>query len=227
MATIFSQVRALLKEKDFKVFSRPYELNIVGLRSNSTIANRFDDEIHVFYMQDNKKWAYHVYKATTDPGTYWLENPSSPKGTAILAEGQNLNAYAIGLHNGKYKALVQVRPVTVIRDYERKAVLDFINGRKDNGLFGINIHHARAIGKTKYINKYSAGCQVFENAIDFKEFLGLCEKHKILYGNEFTYTLIDKRAVNRLKLKKVSAAIGFFVLMLGFLFNNETKGKRK
>ena len=107
----------------------------------------------------------------------------------------------MGMHRGKYLALVQKRPVTVMRDYDRNATLDFWNGKEDIGMFGINIHRASENGTTKTVDQYSAGCQVFANAAEFMLFLHLCERHKGLYGNEFTYTLIDERSINR-ELKK-------------------------
>jgi len=96
--------------------------------------------------------------------------------------------------------------VTVIRDYDCDAILDFYNGTKERGNFGINIHRAESFGDTKFINKYSAGCQVFQNSEDFAQFKKLCEKHKALYGNRFTYTLVDLRALNRVTLKRVITA---------------------
>jgi hypothetical protein len=202
------KMKDILRHKGYKLFTRPYELNIVGLRSKSVFPNRFDDEIHVFYRTSNLKWQYHIFKATTDPGTFWLRQPMQPQGTAILAEGQHLNCYELGLHRGQYLALVQHKPVTIIRDYNRDAVLDFNNGSTIKGYFGINIHRAQVKGSTKSVDKYSAGCQVFENAKDFELFIGLCQKHKQLYGNQFTYTLIDFRAVRRQNLRYAMAGVG-------------------
>ncbi|MBI4929887.1 MAG: hypothetical protein HY841_03930 [Bacteroidetes bacterium] len=216
---MLSRMKSILRRKKFTLHTRPYELNIVGLRSKSVLANRFDDEIHVFYRTTNGKWNYHIYKATTDPGTYWLENPTEPQGTAILAQGQYADAYEIGLHKGKYKALVQKKPVTILRDYDRNAYLDFLNGTKLTGVFGINIHRALAQGKTKFIEKFSAGCQVFENAENFYEFMELCERHRKLYGNNFTYTLIDFRAIRRESLRRI--LIGTLTLGLGIWAYNE------
>lgn len=202
---------------------RPFELNIVGLRSNSVFPNRFDDEIHVFYKTDTSRWNYHIFKATTDPGTFWLRNPSEPQGTAILAEGQYTNAYELGMHRGKYQALVQRKPVTVIRDYDRDAKLDFYNGTKTTGLYGINIHRANSTGTTKTVDKNSAGCQVFENADSFQLFLLLCERHRQHYGNEFTYTLIDFRAVKRETYRRIAMSAGLFGLIaLGLIALSET-----
>jgi hypothetical protein len=203
---MLSRIKAILNESGYVLNTKPYQLNIVGVRSPSIDSNSFDDEVHVFYKKPDGKWNYHVYPATTDPGTFWLNNPSYEQGTAILAQGQYRNAYAIGKHKGFYTALVQIRPVTVIRDYDRDALLDFYNGSKQTGNFGINIHRAESFGETKFINKYSAGCQVFQNAADFDKFIALCEQHKKLYGNKFTYTLIDLRALNRITLKRVVTA---------------------
>jgi hypothetical protein len=203
---MLSRVKSILKDYGYELYTRPYELNIVGLRSKSTKPNLFDDEIHVFYKKPDGKWNYHVYPATTDPGTFWLSNPSYPDGTAILAQGQFKNAYSIGKHRGQYDALLQKKSVTVIRDYDRDAFLDFKNGNKETGFFGINIHRAESKGTTKFINRYSAGCQVFQNVEDFEAFMKLCYRQSKLYGNSFTYTLIDFRAIRRITIKRVIEA---------------------
>lgn len=203
---MLSRVKAIFRDYGFVLYTKPYQLNIVGLRARSTVPNNFDDEIHVFYTKSDGNWNYHIYPATTDPGTYWLNNPMYEQGTAILAQGQYVDTYALGMHKGKYEALVEVQPVTVIRDYDRNAVLDFNNGNKQTGIFGINIHHAESNGTTKFIGKYSAGCQVFQNANDFAEFMALAHQHEKLYGNRFTYTLVDFRAMRRVTLKRIIAA---------------------
>lgn len=200
---------ALFKAKQYRVFSRPYELNIVGVRSPETTPNRFDDAIHVFFKDESGLWNYHVNKATTDPGTYWLRNPMQPQGTAILAEGQYLNAYQIGMHRGKYEALVQRGQLTIIRDYDRDAVLDFNNGNYMRGTgFGINIHRASAVGETLTVDRNSAGCQVFASAADFEAFMQLCRRQRDLYGNAFTYTLVDLRALIRAGRRRVLKQVG-------------------
>ncbi len=202
------KMKDILRNKGYKLFTRPYELNIVGLRSKSIIPNRFDDEIHVFYKVSTLNWKYHIFKATTDPGTFWLKQPMQQQGTAILAEGQNLNCYELGMHQGKYLALVQRKPITIIRDYNRDAILDFNNGNKLRGMFGVNIHRASLQGSTKIVDKYSAGCQVFSNIKDFQLFLSFCQKHKQLYGNHFTYSLVDFRAVKRQNLRYMLSGAG-------------------
>jgi len=221
---MLSRIKEILKQYGFVLYTKPYQLNIVGLRSKSVKSNSFDDEIHVFYTQPNGKWNYHIYPATTDPGTFWLNNPSYPQGTAILAQGQNLDAYKIGRHKGKYEALVQHKSVTVIRDYDRDAVLDFDNGIKEKGNFGINIHRAESSGSTKFIDRYSAGCQVFKNADEFYVFMQLCRNHAKLYGNSFSYTLIDFRSLERITLKRVLTATTIFAaIAIGWIVTGKNK----
>lgn len=207
-------IKSLMKRKGYYISEKPYELNTVGIRSDSTKANSFDDLMLVWYKDQDGNIVEHHFPITTDPGTYWLENPMNPKGTALLKQGQYKDAYEIGKHQGKYTALVQRKPVTVLRDYDRKNELDFVNGTPDTGMHGINIHRASSSGTTKSIDKYSAGCQVFANADDFNKFLTMAQKHKDMYGNKFTYTLFDARAQRRSRARKIiiGVAIGMVVL---------------
>ncbi|GAB3343908.1 hypothetical protein GCM10027429_35140 [Marivirga atlantica] len=152
----------------------------------------------MFYKNEREQWVYHVFPATTDPGQYWLDNPMHPQGTAFLKKGQYMDAYAIGLHRGIYEAVVQMEPVTVIRDYDRKGIFNwFESGSPDTGKFGINIHRARQSGSTNVIDNFSAGCLVFADASDYDFFMRLAKIHRSMHGNRFTLTLIDFRDERR------------------------------
>lgn len=184
-------IKQALVTKGYRVFQRPYELNIVGIRSSTNIPNAFDDSINLFFVDSAGAWQFMSFPATTDPGLPYLKNPINGNGAAILKAGQYIASYAIGLHRGLYMALVQRAPVTVIRDYNKDGKLDFSSGKEDKGLFGINIHRAQEKGNTKFVEGFSAGCQVFANFGDFQQFMQHCEAHKKLYGNIFTYTLLQ------------------------------------
>lgn len=224
---MIKRIKTIAQEKGHVIYTEPYRLNIWGFRANTEKPNVFDDELHVFTnISQTKiaKWAYLVFKITTDPGTYWLQNPLTPKGTAILKAGQYLDAYSIDKHRNKYYALCQrLAKVTVIRDYDRDAILDFNNGKEQTGMFGINIHRARKTGSTYSVDRHSAGCQVFKNAQDFDFFMKLCEVHRKLYGNKFTYTLVDKRMEFRKTLKKITISSVLISLLLGgfYLVSND------
>lgn len=188
METILQQA---LAQRGYRIATRPFELNVIGIRNNTSIPNIFNDSLNVLFTDPSGKLVSYTWMATTDPGTFWLQNPLNEYGTAILKPGQYHNSHALGMHRGLYLALVQVNPVTVVRDFNRDGKADYNTGRQETGMFGINIHRAQESGLTKTIDKYSAGCQVFANAADFGIFLQLAERHKTLYGNSFTYTLLS------------------------------------
>lgn len=225
--TLISKIKQLAFDHGYVIYNSPLKLNIWGFRANAETPNSFDDELHVFTNVSQTKipkWAYLIFKITTDPGTFWLNNPMVKAGTAILKAGQYRNTYRIDKHLGKYYALCQREDkVTVIRDYNRDSVLDFNNGREETGMFGINIHRANKHGTTYSIDKHSAGCQVFKNADDFNFFMQLCEAHRKKHGNLFTYTLIDKRMEFRKHLKRITIGSALAGLLLGgyYLISND------
>lgn len=187
------QIIKAMRLKGHSVFdsSRGHDLNIVGIRSRELTANRFDDLLVVFYRRGDA-WCYTAMDCTTDPGAYWLENPMSGLGAAILKEGQYAGAFQLGLHQGKYDALVQRRPMTVVRDPNRDGVLD-VGGVEESGLFGINLHCAGWRSRSLLVDKWSAGCQVVADWYDFDILLAICRAGAQAFGNSFTYTLLHER----------------------------------
>lgn len=174
--------------------SKNHNLNIVGLRSENADPNSFDDQLWVFWKYQNR-WTLRKYKITTDPGLTWLQTPGRKEGTAILKEGQYKESHRYGKHRGQYDALVQASPVTVVRDFNRDNKLDFSSGKTQTGLFGINIHRANEKVESKFVNKWSAGCQVFANPNEYQEFLKLCRLFLAEWGETFTYTLIRQKEI--------------------------------
>ena len=120
-------LQRVAKNKNYKIFSnglKDYNLNIWNVRANDPKSNTFND-IGVIFWKYNGKWMIHKYDITTDPGLFYLHQLCNPYGTAILKPGQYLNCWELGLHKGKYKALVQVKPVTTIRDFDKDSELDY------------------------------------------------------------------------------------------------------
>lgn len=181
----------LFKSKGYVFFDKgEYNLNIIGVRkSGNLITNGFDDYIVVIY-KNKRGWQKIYYRATTEPGSYYMYTIPNKIGTAIMVPGQYRGAYKIGKHQGKYKALVQVKPVKVYRDANKDSYYDMEPETIQNGVFGINIH--KAGNASKRIDKWSAGCQVIANDDNFRAFMQLCEKAAKIYGDTFTYTLINE-----------------------------------
>lgn len=185
----------LFQQKGYAWFDKgAYNLNIIGIRKNNPsnkITNLYDDVIIIDYNTEvsHKR---QIFNITTEPGTYYMKHLCNTNGTAILVPNQYRACWQLGLHQGKYKALVQRKPVSVYRDGNKDDVYNLEPITIQNGLFGINIHRSDKNQTRDTIDKYSAGCQVFNDPTDFNAFIRLCEKQKARYGNSFTYTLINE-----------------------------------
>jgi hypothetical protein len=187
------QIETALKSKGYVWFEDPsnkgFDVNIVGVRNSSTgdkVTNVFDDYLTVSY-KENGEWKFHIWSATTDPGTKGVMQYGNKAGVARLVEGQYRGSHTIRLHQGKYEALGQAKNVKVFRDPNKDMKYD--ENKIDEGLFGINIHKAGA--NSTFVENWSEGCQVFKKSADFEEFMKICRKARAIHGNSFTYTLIE------------------------------------
>lgn len=199
MAYTREQIQKAVESKGYKWFEGGnYNLNIVGVRNSDTnneVTNKFDDTLTVSYSVDGEI-KYHEFKATTDPGQHWEKNLLNKDGVAILVPNQYRGSHEIRKHQGKYEALCQKKPVKVYRDNNKDGKYDMLEENIQEGIFGINIHKAGKFknGSTQ-IDKWSAGCQVFSKESDFNQLMELAYKAKDLYGNSFTYTLIESKDI--------------------------------
>jgi len=170
---------------------------LINIRTDSTESNSFDD-VTVLYC--NGVFGY-MSRCTCDPGLSPLKKPINVDGTAIVMNGYYKGLWTVGYHKGKYKALVQNRPVIVFRDNDKDAVLDynfllnddervktakFEKGKAkivvddneyviEKGMFGINWHRAAIDRDLDKVGGYSAGCCVVRNAEDFERQLSIIE----------------------------------------------------
>lgn len=185
------QIEGAVKSKGYVWFEgeKDYDLNIVGVRNSATgqkVTNAFDDCITVSYKIAGV-WKSHCWMATTDPGKKGVMEYHNAAGVARLVEGQYRGSHTLGLHQGKYEALKQQKPVKVYRDADKD--LEYDENKIQEGIFGINIHKAGA--DSTYVENWSEGCQVFKKAAEFEEFMALCRKAAAIHGKSFTYTLIE------------------------------------
>ena len=200
-------IEKFMRENGRPWYEEDYQLNIVGITNSKAgpppeLTNKFDDFITVTYKV-NGVTQFKIYPATTRPGRTWLiGNPQSdgtleplnPAGTAFMPTHKSAvrqDAYEIRLHGGKYEALGTrgASQNLIFRDNNWDTKYDEgINSTVGN--FGLNIHRSSATGTSTFVNKWSGGCQVFANIGNFNEFMTLAKKHKEIWGNTFTYTLI-------------------------------------
>lgn len=194
------QIQATMESKGYKYFTGgDFDVNIIGVRNSETkgrVTNAFDDCVTISYKEDSE-WKFHCYQATTDPGSHWEQNLLNKKGVAILKPGQYRGSHKLRLHQGKYLALGQKSPVKVYRDNNRDGKYDLLEENVDEGIFGINIHRAtgRKGGKSIRVDKWSAGCQVIADNDDWHQFLDICQTAREIWGNSFTYTLLESKDI--------------------------------
>jgi hypothetical protein len=191
------QIETAVKSKGHVWFedtaNKGYDVNIVGIRNTATgqkVTNAFDDYLTISY-KENGQWKCHVWPATTDPGKKGVMEYHNKDGVARLVEGQYRGSHIIRLHQGKYEALGQDKPVKVYRDANKDMAYD--ENKITEGVYGINIHKAGA--DSTYVENWSEGCQVFKKSADFEAFMKICRKSKDIHGNRFTYTLIETKDI--------------------------------
>jgi hypothetical protein len=189
---MIDKIKVAMKARGYAFFENgDYNINIIGIRNSDTgnkVTNVFDDLLTVSYKIGDV-WHFKKWAATTDPGTKGVKEFHNAQGVARLVPGQYRGSHAIGLHQGKYEALKQAKPVKVYRDANKDMTYD--TKLITEGIYGINIHKAGA--DSTYVENWSEGCQVFKKSADFDQFMALVKKAATLHGNSFTYTLLESK----------------------------------
>ena len=201
----WGQVKDALEESKVSSKMDFKKWNIVGIRNSTQVKNQYQNrftDLIVLMSPEDKKEAK-VYPATTTPGlafayvpyrNWWLasalKDTINPNGLAILQSG--VYDYKIGSHRG-YTALNPSTPSNVgriqpILDPKNLRFETYEPSKKETGNFGINIHKALE-GETPTVDSWSAGCQVFKNGNDFKEFMSILQGRA--RQDTFQYALIS------------------------------------
>lgn len=192
------KIEKALASKNYKWFDGgDYDVNIVGVRNSNTgkfVTNAFDDVITCSF-QIGDEWIYKEWPMTADSGKAAVLKYTNSSGVARLVEGQYRGSHMIGLHRGKYTALRQKKPMKVYRDKNKDLVYD--EDVIQQGIFGINIHRSNAKTESTLVDNWSHGCQVFKKADDFEDFMAICEAAAKIWGNSFTYTLINSNDIKK------------------------------
>jgi len=194
MAYTREQIEAAVKAKGYAWFNddanKSYDVNIIGVRNMATgqkVTNVFDDLLTISFKDETGAWQFFAWAATTDPGKKGVLEYHNKDGVARLVANQYRGSHTIRLHQGKYEALGQQKPMKVYRDSNKD--LNYDETKVTEGIYGINIHKAGQ--DSTWVENWSEGCQVFKRVKDFDEFMKICKKAKKIHGNSFTYTLLQ------------------------------------
>lgn len=168
---------------------KPYNLNIIGVRSNDMTPDTFNDCLAILW-EDEYGWNLITHKGTTDPGAYYLKNPINVDGTFILAPGFHKGLWKWGLHKGK-PAFQQVGVARGWRDADRDNEFDMTDSKLvEVTNAGINGHDAGE--NSTVVGKWSAGCQVRARKVDHEVLKHIVEASLKYWGNSFSNMLFTE-----------------------------------
>jgi hypothetical protein len=91
-----------------------------------------------------------AWKASTNPGLYFINHPITPRGCAQLCEG--IHMFRSGVHNDHFPAFVQAEDFQINRLNAQGQIIS-----QQCGQFGIHLHSG---GPGENVDQYSAGCQI-------------------------------------------------------------------
>lgn len=137
------------------------------------------------------------------PRDYWsryilVEQSCIPARHNNTCTGSESEFHSIGLHRGKYEALVQVKPVTLSGTMtETQSLISTMEIKRPEISVSI-FTEPKAQDQQNSSISISAGCQVFKDADDFYAFMQLCKASREASWNQFSYTLIDFRSLRRI-----------------------------
>jgi hypothetical protein len=195
-----SRILKYMEAKGYQIDAGAKEYNIVyveGMNSDGTInnnaPNEFNDRRMVIEVINGIPKIVGNWEATTEPGTYFTENPMNPEGVARIKFGQ-YKAWRVGIHYGggaePHEALVQEAPVTLYRDSNKD--YSRIGDKMVTGLFDLNQHWGFDL---PYNDIYyaSTGRPVGRTRQGHREFMSLIKQDKRYVANRnylFTTTIV-------------------------------------
>ena len=132
----FSEILSVMDKKNYAYYTRGlYNLNLIGVRSENSVSDKFDDLLYAFYRADDNHFKLHEFPMTSDAGRHWLLNPMNIRGCAILVPGQYRNCYQIG-------GMCWFKPEVIEIAIREKTMLIQIRIFKFREIIKIQFHHA-------------------------------------------------------------------------------------
>ena len=133
------------------------------------------------------------YQITTVPSlAYYGKKPMNPKGVGIKMPGDTLYILQEStLGHGKYKMMVEGEKIKVgrypvgVTKYETYKPAEVYTEN-----CGMQIHRSSTKGEGICVGPWSAGCQVFSDYDEFKDFISKAEKES-MNASKFIYALIQ------------------------------------
>lgn len=191
------QIHQVMHDSGMKVFKRPFDVTLGGIRTKDNASNKFNDwQFASLFTKDGGIMSI-VIEGTTDAGLYYREHPMHIDGTCIIQHGiQHRGAFTymeVGGHRGQ-EAFRQTGKMAYWRDANRDKYLDF-DGEIRHAIYNTNGHDMGTWGNN--VGKWSAGCWGATN--ENMDLLYLIAKIQIAhgYGNKFSYALLHENMFSK------------------------------
>lgn len=193
-----AQIADVMRLNGMKVFTKPFDMTLGGVRTLDNKANSFNDWLFMLYHDESGKLCGIVEPGTTDAGLYYRNHPMNPGGTAIIASGfqtsgvyeyQNPPVDCKPGHKGQ-EAFRLVKPIAMRRDPDRDNYLE-----EDGELFyenaATNGHDMGDVGVK--VDTWSAGCwgSIRKTMDKFFALAKLQIKHG--HGSRFSYAMLNEK----------------------------------
>lgn len=159
----------------FETPARPWNVNLVALRTPNRVAGVFDDAITLSCHDEHGAPVFRCWRGTTDPGLTWLQDTTArADGIAVLVPGQYRGTHLIRPHANSYDAICHdgKAPLPVYRDANHDGIVD-LGGKVYLNGYGINVHASRSPRPS------------------FEDMMAIARKAAAAWGNRFTVTLLD------------------------------------
>jgi hypothetical protein len=172
---------------------------IIGLRNKidtkkvSDNQDRFTDALYFIPQGAKEGDSIIPYQITTVPSlSYYGKKPMNPAGTGIKLPGETLYFLQENdLGHGKYKMMVEAEPIDVGRYEIGVDKFDtYKPSKKSKEKTGMHIHRSSTKGKGICVGPWSAGCQVFSDPEEWKDFISKAES-QTNNGPKFLYSLVE------------------------------------
>jgi hypothetical protein len=188
-AVTLDLIKSVVHSKGYQWFDD--KVNIGGIRTNDNTPDRWNDFIYMEY-----RGRFHIAVGTTRPGVYWLQHPERQAGVFVMCPGQHIDIWHKGNHHD-YPALTQCKAMPGWRDNDRDNLVDPDKSKIYMDGQGVDFHHAHTTVKQVVIDKYSAGCQVTDDILDWNIFFAMFMSSP---QEKFSYVLLEENDFINLKI---------------------------
>lgn len=179
------------------------EVMLFGIQNES---NKKEDKINdvIGIIFKDKMF---LMRGTTNPGKFYIENPLNKEGAFQLGYGYHSKIWAVDKHKGKYEALCNrwfkgCKKTRGWRDTNKTFTFEESQDKVVSGHFGVNLHRMSKHYLVNNIEKYSAGCQVVWDGLDFDKLMSMIKSSDMYLKNPlptlFSYYLFRKEEMEEI-----------------------------